>query len=171
MHYKELLRLNPQVKVILSVRDPDKWYDSAHETIMANIFQMVSGLYVLHRIPWVATMTQGLVDSWVTPVFGSTERLRDRQYCIELYKNHVEEVKRVVPPAQLLLFDPRQGWDPLCKFLEKKVPETPFPHANDTAEFKSVMRRIDLVDRLMAGSLVLLSIGAAAGVAAYLRRC
>jgi hypothetical protein len=38
-----------------------------------------------------------------------------------------------VPANKLLKFDVRQGWMPLCNFLNVAVPETPFPHLNERA--------------------------------------
>ena len=29
----------------------------------------------------------------------------------------------------------KDGWEPLCKFLEKELPEVPFPHLNLRTEF------------------------------------
>lgn len=44
-----------------------------------------------------------------------------------------------VAPEKLLVFEPSQGWEPLCKFLGRPVPEQPFPHVNDTQEFKNMV--------------------------------
>jgi hypothetical protein len=41
----------------------------------------------------------------------------------------------VIPAERLLVFDVRQGWEPLCNFLGVAVPDTPFPRTNDRAEF------------------------------------
>jgi len=30
----------------------------------------------------------------------------------------------------LLVYSIKDGWDPLCKFLDKPVPKKPFPHKN-----------------------------------------
>ena len=40
-------------------------------------------------------------------------------------------VRDTVPLEKLLEFDVRQGWGPLCDFLDKPVPEGKFPHIND----------------------------------------
>ncbi len=56
---------------------------------------------------------------------------------IAVYKRHNEEVRRVIPKARLLVFDPVQGWEPLCRFLGVPVPAAPFPHANSTEEFRA----------------------------------
>jgi len=41
----------------------------------------------------------------------------------------------------LLVYEVKQGWQPLCDFLGVPVPEnTPFPRLNDTASFQQQMR-------------------------------
>jgi sulfotransferase family protein len=57
---------------------------------------------------------------------------------------HNEEVERNVPPERLLVWSAREGWEPLCGFLELSVPELPFPHINDRKEF---------LNRIIDGSL------------------
>jgi hypothetical protein len=47
-----------------------------------------------------------------------------------------ERVIREVPSDRLLVWNPRDGWAPLCDFLEVAVPDEPVPNANDTAAFK-----------------------------------
>ena len=34
------------------------------------------------------------------------------------------------PKEKLLVYSVKEGWEPLCKFLGKGVPEIPFPHEN-----------------------------------------
>jgi hypothetical protein len=41
-----------------------------------------------------------------------------------------------VPSERLLVWNPKEGWEPLCEFLEVPVPETPLPHVNDTENFQ-----------------------------------
>ena len=36
----------------------------------------------------------------------------------------------MVPKDQLLIFDLSDGWEPLCKFLGKPIPNKEFPHRN-----------------------------------------
>ena len=77
------------------------------------------------------------------------------------------QVKGHIPPERLLVLDINEGWEPVCKFLGVKVPDTPFPVKNTTAEAagRTAMARIDKI-------LAALPIAAAlAGVAiwAFLR--
>lgn len=43
---------------------------------------------------------------------------------------HNEHVRRVVPKDRLLEFRVQEGWEPLCKFLGKPIPNEPFPRVN-----------------------------------------
>jgi hypothetical protein len=50
---------------------------------------------------------------------------------------HSDYLKRVVPEDRLLFFNMKDGWEPLCKFLDVPVPEKPFPQVHDRASMKS----------------------------------
>lgn len=39
-------------------------------------------------------------------------------------------IRGLVPPDRLLEWSVEDGWEPLCKFLGKDVPDEPFPHLN-----------------------------------------
>ena len=59
----------------------------------------------------------------------------DRDGLIESFVAHNEAVKAVIPASQLLVFEVKQGWGPLCEFLEVLAPDEPFPRTNDRLEF------------------------------------
>ena len=40
----------------------------------------------------------------------------------EFYNKWCEEVKATVPKEKLLVFEVKQGWEPLCKFLGLPIP-------------------------------------------------
>ena len=40
-----------------------------------------------------------------------------------------------MPPERLLVYEVKEGWEPLCRFLGVPVPQTPFPHVNDAETF------------------------------------
>jgi Sulfotransferase domain len=49
-----------------------------------------------------------------------------------------EEVKDFVPTDRLLVYEVKEGWAPLCDFLDVEVPKgKPFPHLNDADSFRS----------------------------------
>ena len=59
---------------------------------------------------------------------------------VRFYEDHVREVKRVVPASQLLCFQVKHGWKPLCEFLNVPEPSDPFPRVNDTSTILRVGR-------------------------------
>ena len=72
----------------------------------------------------------------------ATGRLKQRSY------EDREGVKRTVPADRLLVWSVKEGWGPLCDFLELPIPEEPFPHINDRTEF---------LNRIIDGSLASLT--------------
>ena len=63
---------------------------------------------------------------------------------VKFYTNWVENVKENVPSDKLLVFDVKEGWKPLCKFLDVPVPGAPFPWDNDTASMKKRFRNMKI---------------------------
>ena len=49
-------------------------------------------------------------------------------------------MKKSVPREKLLIFSVKDGWEPLCKFLDVPIPDGPFPNTNDTKMMKQRMR-------------------------------
>ncbi|GIL93257.1 hypothetical protein Vretimale_19669 [Volvox reticuliferus] len=149
--YQELLAANPDAKVVLTLRDFDKWYESVRCTIFAAGEALRSIQPPLYLAPLfrnrvnMAAMTEELIW-WGT--FGG--RFHDRQYTRKVYESHMAEVRRVVPPGQLLEFRVQDGWEPLCAFLGKPVPEQPFPHVNTTAEFRQRIDHLRAISRRLA---------------------
>jgi hypothetical protein len=59
----------------------------------------------------------------------------DRDGLIKAFIAHNDAVKEAIPASQLLVFEVRQGWDPLCAFLDVPVPSEDFPRTNHREEF------------------------------------
>jgi hypothetical protein len=140
--YKQYMRLYAEAKVILSVRDPERWHESARQTIY----------YVRHAFPrWTALLLprirrfRRMLDRLIwTGMFQG--RFEDKSFAIEVFNRHNEEVRRIVPPERLLVYDVKEGWQPLCAFLGVPVPEgKPFPHLNDVATFRARIGRAALI--------------------------
>jgi Sulfotransferase domain len=143
--YGELMENYPDAKVILTVRDPQRWYESAYNTIYritrtasSPIFYVAS--LVMPRAKGVKRARQMIEEIvWERDLEG---RFEDREYAIEIFERHNEEVKQSVPAEKLLVYEVKEGWGPLCEFLGVEVPEEPFPHLNDSAVFRGRIRRI-----------------------------
>lgn len=136
--YRELMEAFPEAKVIHNVRDPQRWYDSAHETIYQ--FHRAAPRWLQRLIkPLRYRMQMAEILLWQGLFEGEFE---NRQHAIKVFQRHTDAVKETVPPERLLVFDVKEGWEPLCAFLQVPVPDTPFPHVNDTQQFKRMNRRL-----------------------------
>jgi hypothetical protein len=70
-------------------------------------------------------------------VFGG--RAGDPEHAKAVYRAHHATVRQTIPAERLLVFDVREGWEPLCAFLEVPVPATPVPNVNDAEQFKALV--------------------------------
>ena len=52
-------------------------------------------------------------------------------------EEHIAAVRRTIPPERLLEFRVSDGWEPLCAFLGRGVPDEPFPLTNTTEQFNA----------------------------------
>ena len=117
-----------RAKVILSVRDPDAWFDSVQATIAP--FISARGT---HPSPHVNAIAEMANQAIVAQVFDN--RMSEREHATRIFREHIAEVKSEIPAHRLLTFDLRDGWEPLCDFLEVEVPGIPFPRTNSSKEF------------------------------------
>ena len=135
-YWRELTAEYPSARVILTVRDPNDWYSSVIDTIYA--LREVSPKW----FPWARTVTQ-LVDKLIWDgIFDG--KIRDQSYAIGKFEEHQRTVVDTIDHDRLLIFDVRDGWGPLCDFLDAEVPPTPFPHVNDSRRVHRLIRWIRL---------------------------
>ena len=122
--WREQLAWSPDAKVILSERDPEKWYASIMNTIypMSLAVQKSKDPLMQRRSEMVfAVIWDGLFDG----------RMDDKDHVIDVYLKH------------------NQAWAPLCEFLDVPVPDEPYPRVNTTEDFNTMMeaRRAERAER------------------------
>jgi len=136
--YEQLMQTYPDAKVLLSVRDPEKWYESASATIYrisklshTPILPLVA---LTNRMVRVRLRSVSVVNNLV---WKNTfqDNFADKAYAIDIFNQHNEEVKQRVPADKLLVYNVKEGWEPLCAFLGVDVPNKPFPHVNERENF------------------------------------
>ena len=163
--YAEMLATYPEAKFVLSLRDPERWYDSTAATIY-RVAEVLGGAAwrVLLRLMGKRRTFINMVDElvWEGHFDG---RFSDRTHAIGVYEAHNEAVKHAVPADRLLVFEARQGWGPLCAFLGLPEPDGPFPHVNDSAGFKRAL----WVMIVIPWALLVLAVSALGAVAFALR--
>jgi hypothetical protein len=143
--FDDLRRAFPDARVIFTDRDPERWYESTLETIYKGA---VIPRWLTAFLPgWGGFYRMVRAAIW-DRLFGG--RFEDRAHAIEVYKRHREHVIAAVPADQLLVFEVKQGWEPLCEFLGVPVPDKPFPHIND----RQMTKRAYLAARIMTTVLI-----------------
>ena len=120
-YWRELSRHYPEAKVLLTVRSPESWYKSFSSTILEAIGPDSSPDFFGHRI-----IRNAVFDG----------RPEDREHAIAAFNRNSEDVRATIPPSRLLVYQVGDGWEPLCRFLGRPVPQAPFPATNSTEEFR-----------------------------------
>ena len=116
MLWRQLAARFPASKVILTRRDPGKWYESVSETVG-------------HPDHAKLILKSPLAPAAImNPPFGFRF---DRAAMIRHFEAYGAKVRETIRPDRLLEFEARDGWEPLCDFLDVPVPDRPFPHVND----------------------------------------
>lgn len=152
-YWRELAAHYPDAKVILTTRSFESWYKSASDTIYAVSAAMPAWMKLVPRGKKIDRLIGDNV--WLRLFHGKFE---DKEYTRKIFEQHEADVKGAFPPERLLVFEPRQGWEPLCAFLGKDVPDEAFPHVNDTADFHkniALLKRMQLVPYIIGGIAVL----------------
>lgn len=124
--FRELLEAYPNAKFVLTHRSPNSWADSFGETIYKLMAGKDEAPPEMHD--WMEMATGVLSKT------GFPEGL-DREALIEAFNAHNDAVKKTIPASQLLVYEVKEGWEPLCEFLGVPVPDEPFPRTNGRAEF------------------------------------
>ncbi|NVB39172.1 sulfotransferase family protein [Pseudenhygromyxa sp. WMMC2535] len=148
--YADLAERYPEAKVVLSVRDPGRWYESAKDSI----FELSK---IVRQAPqtWLTPLSSKMraMPDMVHAVVWDGEfdgRFADRDYAISVFEAHTEAVKRTIPAERLLVYEIRDGWEPLCEFLELPVPSEPMPRVNDREAMQKRLRIMKVVAHLAA---------------------
>jgi hypothetical protein len=124
--FRELSAAYPSAKFVLTQRSPESWADS----FGATIYKLLAGKGEVpsERKAWLE-MSEGVIAKTGFP--GGL----DRDGLIRGFVAHNEAVKKAIPANQLLVYEVKDGWAPLCEFLGVPVPAEAFPRTNDRAEF------------------------------------
>ncbi|TLD04411.1 uncharacterized protein PgNI_12140 [Pyricularia grisea] len=136
-----LIAAYPDAKVILVERDVDRWFESTDQAIFQTTWDWRS-FFVADLLGRMMGLRGHLTIRKVMLGFFEARNVREvRAHAKERYLRHIAEVKAAVAPERLLVFDLKDGWEPLCEFLGKDVPDVPFPVKNERKEHVERVRR------------------------------
>ena len=124
--FRELVREFPSAKFVLTQRDPERWADS----FSATIYKLLAG----------RGQAPDEMRAWLEMASDVIARTGfpaglDRDELTQAFIAHNDAVKKTIPANQLLVFEVKDGWEPLCTFLDVPVPAGEFPRTNHREEF------------------------------------
>ena len=132
----DLLDMYPDAKVILNKRRTTKEWVSSVQSSLAffSTWRYNLATYWLPICYWHHRMYVGYAQL-AERRFGV-----DDVFTVECYERHNEWVSSVAASRgkEVLEWQPDDGWAPLCKFLNYRVPDEPFPRTNETAEIEKL---------------------------------
>ncbi|MEP6467188.1 MAG: sulfotransferase family protein, partial [Parafilimonas sp.] len=136
----------------LSLRPFEKWYESYYSTIFQSHYPSEERKAEMDKKVAASPQLQAVMPVMAFAKQSITEdhfqgRFLDKEFMEKIFNDHNEEVKNYVPANRLLVFDVREGWEPLCAFLGVKVPDEPLPHTNKKEDFAA------MVGELMKGHM------------------
>lgn len=126
-YWRELAEYYPDAKVLLSIREPESWFESTQKTILSP-----------EHLGWFLNNESNPdARDMVYRLFNKTfdDRGNQRDHAIEVFNRHNQEVMRGISHSRLLVFNVAEGWAPLCDFLNVAAPDEPFPNVNSTDEW------------------------------------
>lgn len=166
----ELIAAYPDAKVILTVRDNvEVWHKSVMDTIWQSRFAFgVSQTYFQAFMQWMMPKPPGVqvLQKLYQYTFLDNHPKLGRQ----AYLDHNAHVRALAPKGKFLEFNVKQGWGPLCEFLEVPIPDTPFPRVNETKDFRefvSAQQKYAAFTLLSSTATIATSAGAVGLIAWY----
>ena len=161
LYYETLIEKYHDAKFILTTKSSDdEWYQSWE--------QLVRNTSLIPRfVPWLKNAKKfDRYNRWLLSLFHKDDAFLTTAHLIpqnaekvkQAYNSHNARVRETIPAKQLLEFHPKEGWEPLCEFLNKPVPGVPFPHSNSSEDVALEMYKFVMVHNgmLLIGVTVVL---------------
>lgn len=134
----ELMEAYPEAKVVLVERDIDKWFKSFSTTIMTVQWPSLGLRCVLNMMHYKFGRLMDPYMRLSRAVWLADSKEEQATTAKDIYNAHYAEVRAKAKPGQMLEYKLGDGWEPLCEFLGKPVPDQPFPNVNDSAMFHDI---------------------------------
>jgi hypothetical protein len=137
----QLIESYPEAKIILVERDIDEWYSSMEEAIFSTTWGLRASLVINVLGPLYGLNGGKTIRKIMLGFYGVKNVDEMRIVAKERYRRHYAEIRCAVDEERLLEFRLEDGWEPLCQFLGKEMPDVPFPVKNKRDEHVKRVRQ------------------------------
>ena len=143
-YYQELMKAYPDAKVILTIRDDQSWIKSCN--VLNNQVLKSFTFRFLARIPGTSFKLQKDIHNEMilgkNGAFKGAVTDKDR---MKMFNEWNQSVIKYVPEDRLLVYQVKEGWGPLCEFLDAPIPNDSFPYKNKTKNMGHMSRFINFM--------------------------
>lgn len=136
LYFEQVMEEFPDCKFILTTRENSEVWFRSWDTLTKSIVQptrvgvnFLSNVKQLDRyLRWLFSYVNKDV-SYLSVPYPLPDQ--NKEASIAGYEEHNRRVREKVPQDRLLEYSVKEGWEPLCNFLEiAECPQTPFPKTN-----------------------------------------
>lgn len=138
----ELMAAYPDAKVILVERDIEAWYASYSSTVAQIPFQHTTIDRLVNVMNPKIARKRRAGDGLFQAVYQANTRDELLNNMRDVYREHYASIRSAARPGQLLEYKLGSGWEPLCSFLGKPIPNVPFPRKNERGSFEEKLHLI-----------------------------
>jgi hypothetical protein len=140
---KDLAEAFPDAKIVLSERDPEVWANSMVKTIWAlfyadNLMRHLSDARASIDPDWKFYL-QMMTEMWHNAGLFDDGANTTPEHMAQAFVRRNDAFRAALPADRTLVWSAKDGWEPLCAFLEVPVPDRPFPSINDSGHFTEWM--------------------------------
>lgn len=137
---EQLVVAYPFARVVIVQRDYDAWWESYQSEVAEGMFSPIAAVLgpvlALAGFPGALAMRKILRGA-----FGARNLDEIKANARATYFGYYDRIRELVPPERRLEYKLGDGWEPLCEFLGKEVPNVPFPRLNDRVQHKEYKMR------------------------------
>ncbi|KAH0278494.1 hypothetical protein KCU91_g2411, partial [Aureobasidium melanogenum] len=131
----ELITAYPSAKVVLVERDIETWYKSFEKNVIESFAAPLTRVLVKLDPGFIGK--QGQIGEFLMRGYWQADSFDNwKKKARQGYSEHNALIKKLVPKERLLVYRLGSGWEPLCEFLGKEVPDVEFPRVNETEELQ-----------------------------------
>ncbi|EHK21150.1 uncharacterized protein TRIVIDRAFT_51874 [Trichoderma virens Gv29-8] len=161
----QLIQAYPDAKIVVVQRDFDSWWNSYQVGVLDKLFSPGQQIFVFLIRNVLGSRAADAMLKVNYGLFKATSVAEIREHAREVYDEYYRKIRETIPAEKRLEYTMGDGWEPLCAFLGKDVPDIPFPRLNDS-KARSESQRQGEVTVLLKSARKFALLGVGAGIIA-----
>jgi hypothetical protein len=153
----ELIAAYPDAKVVLVERDYDRWFASVFGSLVPLVWGPMANFSLRYIEPLAGSRGGAATRKMILGLFGAATPDEALQKARWAYDRHGSRIRDALAgqPDRLLVYRMGDGWEPLCRFLGRPVPDADFPWLNEAAALRRIAMDITTRNAAKAGRRLL----------------